>query len=888
MSDRSPTPTSREQIVRLARSALTLNETRYACRLTLAWLALYPGDLLVSLLHARALWQDRQTGQALARLEQLCRCDAEYADAHQFLAEARQELGRGSVADAAGIVFALGGRPLAGVRLPGWAPPLRRARQALAAGNVALAENRYRSVFDEPSPIPLAAITHLQIVRALPVAPATTTDRAKQLLDLAHHALEIWPECLQLQFARAESLIEIGCEDEAVECLRRAADSDVAGQAAWRWWGVQHPYRAWWPEHLDAGSQGPSALHDIAIPASVAAAFDWSLLPASANERSMAQTLSLSPPTTRSSVDQGARPHQATRPAEEKTVDGKPQATQVFRPATRPRIAKSLRPIQVELVKLAEQIHQPELAQVNGRFPTYVILTTRRGLETQYGLPATATIEMALKRLAGAVRARPDTDALLLLADDPQSTAGFGLQAVAHNDAWGIKRLLGDLDTTLAKHGERIGALLIVGGPQVVPFHHLPNPVDDADPDVPSDNPYACRDENYFTPEWPVGRLPGDAGDAPAPLLQTIENIIRQHRQAQGRPGISWGQKVARGLRRLFQQHTGEARASLGYTAAVWQRSSLAVYRTIGDPHALLVSPPLQAEQAPLDRPLHLAYFNLHGIPDSADWYGQRDPTEPGDHPHYPVALRPEDIQNGGRAPQIVFSEACYGAYIQKKTTEQALALKFLVSGSRAVIGSTCTSYGSVTMPLIAADLLGRSFWALLQAGLPAGEALRRAKINLVQEMNKRQNYLDGEDQKTLISFVLYGDPLAQADGLWPKNGNPLPAGVSALPHSIRLVSDSRTNTEPRPETREPGAIPSEVMRHVKQIVADYLPDMQNAQARLSRAPARFPQGAKASLPTPQVITLCKQVDQQIHHHWQYARLTLDERGDLVKCVISR
>ena len=26
--------------------------------------------------------------------------------------------------------------------------------------------------------------------------------------------------------------------------------------------------------------------------------------------------------------------------------------------------------------------------------------------------------------------------------------------------------------------------------------------------------------------------------------------------------------------------------------------------------------------------------------------------------------------------------------------------------------------------------------------------------------MNQRQGFLDGEDQKTLISFVLYGDPL--------------------------------------------------------------------------------------------------------------------------------
>ena len=40
-----------------------------------------------------------------------------------------------------------------------------------------------------------------------------------------------------------------------------------------------------------------------------------------------------------------------------------------------------------------------------------------------------------------------------------------------------------------------------------------------------------------------------------------------------------------------------------------------------------------------------------------------------------------------------------------------------------------------------------------------------QAKVDLVREMNRRQGYLDGEDQKTLISFVLYGDPLATYDG---------------------------------------------------------------------------------------------------------------------------
>ncbi len=85
---------------------------------------------------------------------------------------------------------------------------------------------------------------------------------------------------------------------------------------------------------------------------------------------------------------------------------------------------------------------------------------------------------------------------------------------------------------------------------------------------------------------------------------------------------------------------------------------------------------------------------------------------------------------NSGRAPQVVFSEACYGANIVNKTIDEAMSLKFIQAGTHAMAGSTCTSYGSISPPLIAADFLGHAFWSNVKEGLPAGEALRRAKIS--------------------------------------------------------------------------------------------------------------------------------------------------------------
>ena len=127
------------------------------------------------------------------------------------------------------------------------------------------------------------------------------------------------------------------------------------------------------------------------------------------------------------------------------------------------------------------------------------------------------------------------------------------------------------------------------------------------------------------------------------------------------------------------------------------------------------------------------------------------------------------------------------------KTAAEALSLKFLASGSHAVVGSTKISYGSVSTPLIAADLIGRLFWDELNEGLPVGEALRRAKLNFAGEMHRRQGFLDGEDQKPLISFVQYGDPLYS-----PQAGN-APRQAKAVVRGTRRPVELKTTLGARP-----------------------------------------------------------------------------------------
>jgi hypothetical protein len=52
-------PLSRELLLTLLNTALRTGELRYARRLCTSWLAVYPGDLLASLLHAQAFYKDK-------------------------------------------------------------------------------------------------------------------------------------------------------------------------------------------------------------------------------------------------------------------------------------------------------------------------------------------------------------------------------------------------------------------------------------------------------------------------------------------------------------------------------------------------------------------------------------------------------------------------------------------------------------------------------------------------------------------------------------------------------------------------------------------------------------------------------------------------------------
>ena len=841
-------PWQRTKLLDLLGVAASVNEYSFIRKTALSWLAVFPGDLPVQLIHAQAVSKTLNTGQAGELLERICQADPAYAEAQLLRYEVTTEKDRrGKIS---GELFAIAPNQRAfrdkSVRsmLPLWAEPLAALRSELSQGNLEAAAGSLPGVLAKDPASPLTAVSHLELMAADPETP----DLA--LRQMAEHYHNKYPDALLPLLLQADALIKGGQSDKGVGLIHRAASRDISGQVAQRLWGPHHAYQNLWPNDLQA-------VLDIRLPAAVSGALGWNQLPAGIPDRE----------------DNGKEYFSYSETVESKDLPG----------------AEHL----IEIDDDLDLETGPRGKRASGNFPMYIVFSTRKGLEKKYGPETAAIIIEEMKKTTYAVRLKPGWGAVMLLADDPSSMANFGLKPTVADDPWALKLALADLEQVLASKGLMIGALLIVGGPDVVPYHNLPNPVADVDPEVPSDNPYGTLDENYFIPEWPVGRLPGGAGSDPGLLLDLLRHVSEHHMGVSEKRKSIW-QLFLEWLAKLFAGPSTENQ-SFGYAAEAWKIASLEVFKIIRERGELVTSPPFSKETeipVPITR---YGYFNLHGVEDSPDWYGQRDFTNSSPGPDYPVALRPQDINAYEDAPLFVFSEACYGVHLKGREIEDSISLKYLSRGSHAVVGSSVTAYGSVAPPLIAADLLAGYYWKFISQGIYSGIALQKAKIELAREMNARQGYLDGEDQKTLISFMHFGDPLASPETAERKESK---AAVEPryTPAEVKTVCDRSNLTTD---------IPSATLMHVKHVVKRYLPGMEDAEMVLSMekdvcsgeghqcATARF--GSKVhqeTLGQRHVVTLSKQYEipqnsgKTIHRH--YARVTFDKSGKMVKLAISR
>ncbi len=270
---------------------------------------------------------------------------------------------------------------------------------------------------------------------------------------------------------------------------------------------------------------------------------------------------------------------------------------------------------------------------------------------------------------------------------------------------------------------EKLDSFLIVGSHKLFPFYEVDNPTTDGDRIVWTDNFYGSTDDDPLLPERAIGRLP-DGGN--------LDFLIKQIK------------KIGK-----TKNKCGPRENTFGLSAAVWEDASRNIYRIISDKE-LLLSPPETTDTIEIDKNTRMLYFNLHGSDKTNKWYGQGSGR-------YPVALSPVNITKLRDA--VVYTEACYGAYTIDKEISESLALTFLEKGTKCFVGSTTVAYGPRVPPPTEADLLASFFFHEILKGNKFGFALLNAKHEFFKKMIDEQGFLDGNDKKTLLQFVLYGNP---------------------------------------------------------------------------------------------------------------------------------
>jgi hypothetical protein len=955
----APKTLTREQFCQLLDKALQVPQPRFIRQAAASWLGLYPGDLQIQGYMAAAQVYEGKKDQAVEIIQKVLKVDPEYREGYEILLKCLPDNSaeRESILS---NIYILGGKIALAAEQPDWVQNLRAARLSFVNQQVSTADKYLKKVLGSASESVLCAILHLQITRAMADTQAVQNlsslysqrwpDCVLFSLYLAEAQMELGSEVLAVNLLHdcaakdAGGMVPTriwGKQSPYRSLWPEISDfefnlpipSSVAAAMGWNQLGTgaitQAPQKPSTEIRRPVRIIGQLSQSPVETVKPTQSAPTKQAQPAPAKPMPFSATRPTYPPSTRHSQVMPAGLEQNTSiPVADDSEKGKQQPFGfMFKPIKisintagaidaaqkavssvssllqsskpkEPMVNIPIGKVKEELTRVAVDLDQTGIATADHRFPVLVILSIRSGLEKQFGKQTMSIIDSELKSLAISIGRLPEWSARVIYVDDADSTGKAGLAPIDSIDPWKIKLFLTDLDKLFAKKGEMIGSLLLVGGPEVIPFHRLPNPTDDLDDEVLSDSPYSTRDSNYFVPEWPVSRLPGGKGPDAGLLLEQIrrlaQSILNRKKKWQLNlrlPSIP----ILSGLQGFFNQYQVLGNAQMfGYTAEIWKRSSEEVFQQINKSKNILSSPPLNADNVPGVQSVvaPVSYFNLHGLVDSGEWYGQRDMAITTDGPDYPVAIKPDDLYRSTQENGIVYSEACYGGHISGKSEEDSIALKFLASGSACVVGSTCTSYGSVSTPLIGADLLGYHFLKHLDTGMATGEALYQARLDFIREMQKRQGYLDGEDQKTLISFVMYGNPFAVV-----RTGS---KQIKTI-HRTHLASQVCPVCTKDYETELPKRMGDETMAKIKQAVEPYLPGLNSAQMHYSRIHMEC-NGKNHTCPTSEihlmekpkarsgkmVVSISKSVNSDNHIHAHYARVTLDGKGKMVKLAVSR
>lgn len=374
-------------------------------------------------------------------------------------------------------------------------------------------------------------------------------------------------------------------------------------------------------------------------------------------------------------------------------------------------------------------------------------------------LSITVAAQLAAKYPAAA-RKRIDKSVAAWIAADARrgiTTLHVAIDDAAAMQACGVPALSGK--ATPVKIKRALDALCrklapdyvcLFGGHDIVPMFVVPNPSyapgGDDDTDVPTDNPYACSTpykpkdrKSYLMPDRVIGRIVDLDGDAdPAWLVDYLQRVT------------AWKGKPASYYDEIYAVGCDE-----------WKGASLACMQSLGLPASQLqLSPPAidtsAAARGRLKRKLHM--IKCHGAALDPRFYGQKGTA-------YPEALRSATLKARVGTGTLVGAMCCYGAQVYdpkdpaaQLAGEWPIASTYLRQGAVGFAGATRIAWVGLDQ-MMCADWIVTAYLKSALGGASLGRAMLEAKQDYAKWLASQGQQPDTADEKTLIEFVLLGDP---------------------------------------------------------------------------------------------------------------------------------
>jgi hypothetical protein len=362
----------------------------------------------------------------------------------------------------------------------------------------------------------------------------------------------------------------------------------------------------------------------------------------------------------------------------------------------------------------------------------------------------------ALEQIDAAIKAWISADAnrgirnVHVAVDDPIDMNPLGATPISGKaSAPRIKRAIDDLWKRLKPQ-----YLVLLGAKDVVPMFEVWNPAydhnGDDDEKVLTDNPYASSKRfrsshriGYLVPDRVIGRIPDMVFDSdPAWFVEYLKTAC------------SWtAQPASFYARQLYAICSHEC-----------EGAGLDCMRYIRRPEAdLLISPPIEdslpAAQERLSAPLHM--IKCHGNEKDAAFWGYQNADQKNKQEAWRQAVTSATLKAYLKPATVVATMCCFGAeiFLPKDADSWPLASTYLRKGAFGFVGSTKKAWGGFPSEKNWSDWIAGGYLKNVLQGSSIGRAFLDSKIDYACAIIDQGKALDLADEKTLIEYVLLGDP---------------------------------------------------------------------------------------------------------------------------------